>query len=462
MKRLLTAFFCMGVWLVAGQVQADTRFDVITFNPAPEGGNYFSVHDSDTFKAWQGHIGLYLDYANRPLQFTGQGTLAGQRQSIVDHIVTANVMGALGFTDWFTFGVNVPGVAYNWFHQDSPLTNPTGTKDHGPDMGDIEVDFKFRLLNVDKYRVGIALIPYVTLPTGNPETYTGAGVIAGGGTLVVDFKPIDRLEFSINAGALFREGMTRTYTFNLTGGGTATDTIRIDDQLTFGAAMNFKITPNFHAILEAYGATELDDIMGSRVSPFEAGGGMRYFIGDTGLALGAGGTLGILDGVGKPRFRAFATLNWYSPDSKPCPVCKDPEPQKQVIIDNKFVLWGKIFFDTAKATIKPVSFPILDDVADVINSNPDIKLVEIQGHTDWRGTDSYNLKLSQRRSESAMRYLIAKGVDPNRLRAVGYGETQPIASNNTQEGMSQNRRTEFIVIETYSGKVINPSTKDGQ
>lgn len=457
MKKLRFMILVLGL-LGTLTARADTRFQAITFKPSPDGGDYFSVQGSQTLRAWQGHLGLYVDYANRPMQFTGQGVLAGQRQSIIDHMLTVDTLGAIGFADWLTLGIDIPVVAYNWYYSDNPVVDPTADEDFGPDMADIDVMFKLRLLNIDTTRVGLSLVPKITLPTGNPEKYTGNGVVTGGGSLILDFKPVDRFTLALNFGAMFRESFTRTYTFNLGGGAVATDAFTLDDQLTYGAAMNFKFTPQFHAIIEGYGTTVMNDLFSKRSSPLEAGGGLRYFFGDSGLGMSAGGMLGIMDGIGKPRFRSFVGLNWYSPEAVPCPVCQEPAKVENRIVENKIVLWGKIFYDTDKDTIKPISYPILDDVVDVIQSNPDIKLVEVQGHTDARATDTYNLDLSQRRAQSAVRYLISKGIDASRLIAVGYGESQPIADNVSAEGMSQNRRTEFIIKETYSGKTINPKT----
>ncbi len=103
----------------------------------------------------------------------------------------------------------------------------------------------------------------------------------------------------------------------------------------------------------------------------------------------------------------------------------------------------KIHFEFNKAVIRPVSYPILDTVAQVLRDFPDITL-EVQGHTDSRGSDAYNLRLSQARAEAVRTYLIDKGIAPNRLAARGYGEGCPIASNRTREGRAANRRVEFV------------------
>jgi OmpA-OmpF porin, OOP family len=117
-----------------------------------------------------------------------------------------------------------------------------------------------------------------------------------------------------------------------------------------------------------------------------------------------------------------------------------------VVTEKKIELKQTVFFDTNKATIKPVSFALLDDVALALKDNPKIK-VEVQGHTDSQGDDNFNLKLSQRRAESVRAYLGGKGVAGNRMVPKGYGENVPIADNRTADGRGQNRRVEFVITE---------------
>ncbi len=102
----------------------------------------------------------------------------------------------------------------------------------------------------------------------------------------------------------------------------------------------------------------------------------------------------------------------------------------------------QIFFEFNRARIRPVSFPILDQVAQVLRDYPTVT-VEVQGHTDSVGNDEYNMRLSQSRSESVRTYLIGKGIDAARLTARGYGETQPIESNANAAGRARNRRVVF-------------------
>lgn len=103
-----------------------------------------------------------------------------------------------------------------------------------------------------------------------------------------------------------------------------------------------------------------------------------------------------------------------------------------------------IQFETGKAIIKPVSFPILNAIVKVMKENPSYKLL-IGGHTDDVGEDDMNMTLSQNRASAVADYLIGKGVDPLRLTATGYGETVPVDTNKSVKGRTRNRRVEFNV-----------------
>jgi outer membrane protein OmpA-like peptidoglycan-associated protein len=126
--------------------------------------------------------------------------------------------------------------------------------------------------------------------------------------------------------------------------------------------------------------------------------------------------------------------------------CPEQEKQLVQITKEKLVILDKVYFDTNKATIKAVSFPLLDQVARVLMEHPEVARVRVEGHTDSRGKDQKNMVLSQGRADSVRTYLIGKGVADDRLTAVGFGETQPIEPNSTTSGRAKNRRVEFIIV----------------
>ncbi len=103
-----------------------------------------------------------------------------------------------------------------------------------------------------------------------------------------------------------------------------------------------------------------------------------------------------------------------------------------------------IHFDTSSAHISRGSFALLDELALAASECPEAR-IRIEGHTDSRGGEGFNKRLSQARAESVVRYLIEKGVAASRLTAVGYGESRPVADNATAAGQARNRRIEFNV-----------------
>jgi OOP family OmpA-OmpF porin len=114
------------------------------------------------------------------------------------------------------------------------------------------------------------------------------------------------------------------------------------------------------------------------------------------------------------------------------------------VTGTKIELKQKVHFATAKTKILPRSFPLLTEVAKVLKDMPNIS-VRIEGHTDSRGNDNYNLRLSQGRADSVRTFLLKQGIDGSRMEAVGYGESRPIESNNTRQGREANRRVEFFI-----------------
>ena len=113
---------------------------------------------------------------------------------------------------------------------------------------------------------------------------------------------------------------------------------------------------------------------------------------------------------------------------------------------NEFVASNPVLFDTALAILKPESGPVLDEIAEILGRCENGR-IEIGGHTDSRGSDAYNLDLSQRRVNAVLAALGQRNVNTERLIAVGYGEGKPIADNSTVEGLARNRRVEFRSVE---------------
>ncbi|MEO5642229.1 MAG: OmpA family protein [Bacteroidia bacterium] len=124
-------------------------------------------------------------------------------------------------------------------------------------------------------------------------------------------------------------------------------------------------------------------------------------------------------------------------------VTKDIEMEK-IAVGSTIVL-RNVFFDYAKSTLKPESSQELDLLVKILTDNPTIR-IELSGHTDSRGAEDGNQRLSEARAKSCVDYLVAHGIKMDRLEFKGYGETQPIDTNETEAGMANNRRTEFKIL----------------
>lgn len=111
----------------------------------------------------------------------------------------------------------------------------------------------------------------------------------------------------------------------------------------------------------------------------------------------------------------------------------------------EIVRLNNVFFDFNKYELKPESFPELDRVVKFLNEYPNLE-IELSGHTDNIGTHEYNMKLSENRANAVAEYLTGKGIAKNRIIVVGYGETQPADTNQSEEGRQKNRRVEFKIL----------------
>jgi len=117
----------------------------------------------------------------------------------------------------------------------------------------------------------------------------------------------------------------------------------------------------------------------------------------------------------------------------------------KVTEDGEVALLEPIQFETGKAVIKPVSYPILDEVVALMKARPALK-IGVYGHTDDVGADAMNMKLSKDRAASCMKYLTSKGIAQSRLESEGFGETKPLVPNDSKEARAKNRRVEFKIL----------------
>jgi outer membrane protein OmpA-like peptidoglycan-associated protein len=142
----------------------------------------------------------------------------------------------------------------------------------------------------------------------------------------------------------------------------------------------------------------------------------------------------------------------------PPPPPPPPEPERVEVKKEKIQVNEKIHFEFDSAKIREESHNLVDEIAQVINDHPEIVKLRVEGHTDTQGSREYNKDLSKRRAQAVVKYLVdVGGVDEGRLELEGYGFDQPVASNDTEEGMAKNRRVEFTILERDESKAAAPA-----
>lgn len=436
-KLILAGFFLfLGISWCAGAGALTKNADVITVNPATDGGRYVTIQQSSTLPQWGFNVGTTFDYGFEPLEYadpTGQ-----RRRGIVDDLVMANVQAAIGWTDWWSMGTNVPVVLWETFYNPNVPADEVVKETQRGKLGDVRVEMKFRLLDVDRYHVGLSLVPYFYFPTGKSDYFLGNGMWSPGGTLVFEANIKNRVFLALNAGyRMYSKVRWEEDNENAV----------LDDTLNLGLGINVRFNDTWALLGEAYSESVISGLFQNEVqnpTEFLIGGRCSPQTPNSkGLSFTVMGGGGIIRGIGSPDFRLLAGINYRRVPAPPPP----PPVEVAVQVEEKIVITQKIHFEFDRATIRPISYPILDDVASLLQVNQQIRVVRIEGHTDWIGSDEYNQRLSEARARAVREYLVGRGIAPERLVAVGYGESRPIADNNSVMGRARNRRTEFTVMD---------------
>jgi OOP family OmpA-OmpF porin len=186
-----------------------------------------------------------------------------------------------------------------------------------------------------------------------------------------------------------------------------------------------------------------------------AGGGIAATSGelekqpeDLAVGIGVGAATGALIGTffGHCAFDDRFAEREVVPPPPPAP----PPPPPPPLIRRRIILRG-VNFDFDKATIRADAVAILDEAVEILREQPGID-VSVDGHTDALGTDQYNQRLSERRARAVADYLARHGIDRGRLQPRGFGESHPVAGNDTEEGRAQNRRVELNTPGSAAGR----------
>jgi large repetitive protein len=137
--------------------------------------------------------------------------------------------------------------------------------------------------------------------------------------------------------------------------------------------------------------------------------------------------------------------------------CPDKGKSQVKLTGEKIEILDKVYFDVNKDIIQKRSYALLNQVASILKTHPELTKVRVEGHTDSDGSDAANLDLSDRRARAVRAYLADRGVEASRLDAEGFGETKPVAPNSNKKNKEKNRRVEFVIVE-MNGQPVQGTT----
>lgn len=478
MKRTISLLLSLATLGASTAASAEEgRFDAQIFRPAAGPRDLVMVQKSEVIGHKSPVFGLYSDIALDPLTLVAISS--GKQIDAVGARLQVTGLAGIGLFDWAEVTMAMPFIA--WQTSDNLRSLGSEGEIASQALGDLRFSTKIAIPGLNRKALikegfGMAVAGNINLPTGNQNAFASDGVVTGGATLIADYRFNFGLLITANGGVWLRPDRQFAGT-------------KVGDMASWGTAAEMYVIQRWgwSVLGGVYGHVSLSKFPDSPSQvPAEAMLAMRWQWA-SGFSLTVGGNFGANCGFGAPLFRAFAGLTWQPKTSREqqdidrlkqidsedpdhdgligqadrCPQapglpenvgCPDSDTDLDGIPDrldscpslagvvktgekkgcpgafikgDQIEMLDPVNFATDKDIILDDSKPALNMVVAVLRDNPDIRGVEIEGHTDIRASDEYNYKLSQRRVESVRRYMIEKGIEASRLTAKGYGHNRP-------------------------------------
>lgn len=487
------------------------RFDAQTFRPSAAPRDLVMVRKSEIIGHASPVVGLFSDLAFDPLIMLDKST--NEAIDVVSTRLTLTAMAGIGLWNWLDFTAALPIIAF----QDGGNLRKVGTEGSVKPqaLGDLRLEAKLGLPFLHrkdevKSGFGAALYGNVNLPTGDVMAFAGDGVVTGGGGVVLDYRFNFGLLVAANGGVWLRPDR------QFAG-------VRVGNMASFGAAAEMYVLQRYGISVmgEVFGYPSMVSFPDDPAQiPAEGLLGVRWQS-KWGLTITVGGSFGAACSFGAPGLRLWSSITWQPsrsreqieinrlmekdsldpdkdgligdadrcpnapgrPENQGCPEtdsdgdgvsdreddCPDLPSNARgkggcpgaYVNGDEIVIMDQVHFATDKDIILDESKPILEDVAQVLIRYPEIREIEIEGHTDIRAGDAYNLALSQRRVDSVRRYLEQRGIEPSRLKAVGYGHSKPEYDDSSCTGPDEQLTPTCRFMTSKNRRVLFRITKRG-
>ena len=504
---LLPLLVGLGLGLsTAASAAPDARFNLQLFRPSGAPQDLVMVTQSRPLSHLSVSAGPYLSYSINPLSLVPTDGDVGSI-SLVGNRLQLDVMATVGLFDWAEVGVDLPLVMLQG-GQNLEVIGSEGPVESFA-LGDLRLTGKVAVpglrRSAEGHGWGSALTFNVSFPTGVQEAFAGDGELTWAPGLVVDYRFESGILLALNGGFWKRPDLVFS---GVNMGDMAPFGLGAEVPLLRGSGITA-----LGMVHGAVGLEKEPDQ--PRQIPAELLIGLRWYssTGVTftfGGGLGCGCSLAspnlsfFTSIIWVPaKTREWEALERFKepPEPPPPPVdpdgdfvigekdrcptvagavenggCPDSDGDSDGLVDrldkcpdvpagtrgrdgcplartvgNKIVILEQVNFATDQDVILSESFPVLEEVARVMEVNPKLDRILIEGHTDSRASDTYNLELSKRRAASVKRFLIESGVAAERVCSQGFGRSQPLADNASEEGMALNRRVEFTIQPPVDG-----------
>lgn len=408
--------------------------DVQNFNPTTSGLDFVTVHSSETLEPGVVNVGFFLNFAVNTMP-NYENKTTQQRTKFEDNMLGGDINFGVGLAKDWDFGVSFPQVYAADSKDNAQVYNGKVAK---TGLTEIRLNSKYRLWG--DQRGGFALIGTVNFNRVEDNPFTGSNPGPTYNFEAAWDTTINRYAVGVNVGYRKRNPGTQLPNIPI---------VPYEDSFIASAAVSYLLTSvDTKLIAEIYGSfpTKKQNSTTDRdLSTLELLLGIKKDWRHD-LAFHAGAGTELYHGSSTPDWRLYTGVNWnFGPLKKKSEAKKSRFHGEQGNKDRENFVIGDILFDTDSDVITPEFQEILRDLADYLRKTGFKELI-IEGHTDSVGSAAYNLDLSQRRANSAKRFLVEEEKLPaNKIKSIGYGEERPIADNENYQGRARNRRIEFNI-----------------
>lgn len=425
--------------------------DAQNFNTITSGLDFVTVQSSETLKPGVLNVGSFLSYSRNTFAYLGLNTREGNKAT--DSQTNADINFGMGLARNWDVGVSFPFLLAT---TDNSTDDRVILKDQG--LTEVRINTKYRFWGDDSRGIAFVLSGSQGLIRNDPYAGEGAGPTFNF-ELAADTTLASKFAVGANLGYRLRNAGTKRSNFPVEPRGNQLIASSAFSYLLHGADTKL-ITELFGSWPETQKTLNTDRTQ----TTFEWILGVKHDA-TRNLALHLGGGTKLANGIASPDWRVYAGLNYVIGPlwSEPKPLIRKITPQYKIDEEGpgdaimpfwqepveaveSFVADGILFEFGSDRVVNQGARDALAQLMEHMDKRPRVRLLIIEGHTDSIGSEAFNKDLSQRRANNIRKYMVENlGMDPKKVRAIGYGEEKPIADNGNFQGRAQNRRVEFKV-----------------